>query len=59
MDVLEGDDHRRNFIEFQSRVRKHLLELADETGGIIIDATKPQEEQHMELVRHISELIVS
>lgn len=59
MDVLEGDDRRRNFIEFQSRVRKHLLELADETGGIIIDASRSQEEQHMELVRHISELIVS
>ncbi len=59
MDILRGEDRRRNFIEFQSRVRKHLLELAAETGGIIIDASRSQEKQHSELVRHISQVIVS
>jgi dTMP kinase len=53
MDVMPGDDRRSNFVEFQTRVREHLLSIARETGGLVLDARKPPEAQHEELVNLI------
>ncbi len=49
MDVMQGEDRKKNFIEFQTRVRQYLLLLAAETNGVIVDASRPPGEQHEEI----------
>jgi dTMP kinase len=55
MDVMPGKDPKRNFIEFQTRVRGNLLAIAEEVGGLVIDASRPQEDQHEQLVAYLAE----
>jgi dTMP kinase len=51
MDVLSSNDRRQSFIDFQSRVRRNLLAIADEVGGLVLDAGRPPEIQHQEIAR--------
>jgi dTMP kinase len=51
MDVLSGEDRRANFIKFQRRVRENLRALAEESGAFVLNAERPVEVQHEEIVR--------
>lgn len=55
MDILDGQDRTKNFIEFQTNVRKNLLMLANQCDGRIIDASKSPQEQHQEIFAIIEE----
>ena len=55
MDVMTGVDRKCNFIEFQTKVRENLLRIAHHTGGLIVDAGKPQETQHQQVMAHIAD----
>ncbi len=52
-DILDGEDRRRNFVKFQSKVRENLLTIAKEVGGVIIDASRCEEAQHNEIVTYL------
>jgi dTMP kinase len=55
MDVLTGTDKEHNFVEFQSRVRSNLLSIAKEIGGLVLDAHRPPDIQHNEIIRAVQE----
>jgi dTMP kinase len=55
MDIMTGSDRRRNFIEFQTKVRENLLRIARSTGGLLVDAGKSEETQHHQVAAHIAE----
>ena len=53
MDVMMGADKKANFTEFQARVRKNLLGIADEIGALVLNASGPPEASHEKIVAHI------
>jgi len=53
MDVLPGTERKQNFITFQTKVRANLLTIAEETGGLVLDAAAPPDVQHRKIVAYI------
>lgn len=53
MDVMPAADRQKNFTEFQTRVRRNLLDIAEQIGALVLDASGPPEAQHAQIVAHI------
>jgi dTMP kinase len=57
LDILKGADRGSSFLEFQSSVRRELLVLMKEQGGIIIEGELPLDEQSRLILDHVEEAL--
>lgn len=57
LDVLKGTDRGSSFLQFQDAVRRELLVLMKERGGIIIEGELPLEEQSRLILGHVEEAL--